>query len=129
MRRRLAALLALLLAIGALAGGYAAFTLWERIHAPHKGYAAADQFVDIPPGTGTAAIGRRLVESGIVRDPLTFRAALWWSGRSRALQAGEYRFDRPLAAVDVVDRLARGDVYARRITFPEGLTLQDIARL
>ena len=127
--RRLAVLLvlAVLLLIGA--AGVAGFTMWERIHAAHKGYEAVEQFIDIPPGTGTAAIGRRLTEAGIVRDEVTYRAALWWSGRSRALQAGEYRFDRPLAAVDVVDRLARGDVYARRITFPEGLTIQEMARV
>ncbi len=27
-------------------------------------------------------------------DDYTFRAALWWSGEARNLQAGEYRFDR-----------------------------------
>jgi UPF0755 protein len=127
--RRLAIFLELFIVVVALAVGIAAFTTWKRLHAPHKGYEAAEQFVDIPAGTGTAAIGRRLADAGIVRDPFTFRAALWWSGRSRALQAGEYRFDRPLAAVDVVDRLVRGDVYARRITFPEGLMLQEMARV
>ncbi len=127
--RRLRVALALLVLIVAAAGGVAAFTIWDRIHAPHKGYEGAQQFVDLPAGTGAAAIGRRLVEAGIVRDLFTFRAALWWSGRSRALQSGEYHFDRPLAAIDVVDRLARGDIYARRITFPEGLTLQEMARV
>jgi UPF0755 protein len=115
-----------LLGVGA---GVAAFVIWGRIHAPYQGYDAVEQFIDIPTGTGTAAIGRRLVDAGIVRDRFTFRAALWWTGRSRVLQAGEYRFDRPLAAVDVIDRLARGDVYLRRITFPEGLTIQEMARI
>jgi len=127
--RRLALLFTLLVVIVGAAAGVAAVTIWQRIHTPHKGYQAAEQFIDIPVGTGTAAIGRRLVDAGVVRDASTFRAALWWSGRSRALQAGEYRFDQPLAAVEVVDRLARGDVYARRITFPEGLTMQEMARL
>jgi UPF0755 protein len=127
--RRLATVLALLIVIAAVAGGIAVFTIWERIQTPYKGYEGAERFVDIPAGTGTAAISRRLVEAGVVRDPFTFRMALMWSGRSRALQAGEYRFDRPLAPVDVVDRLARGDVYARRITFPEGLMLQEMAQV
>lgn len=128
--RRFAVLVVLaFVAVGAAAAGGAAFMVWERIHALHTGYEGAGQFIDIPPGTGTAAIGRRLAGAGIVRDEFTFRVALWWSGRARALQAGEYRFDRPLAAVDVVDRLARGDVYTRRITFPEGLTIQEMARL
>lgn len=128
MRRVAAALVVVLTVLGAGAA-VAAFVIWGRIHAPHQGYDAAEQFIDITPGTGTAAIGRRLVEAGIVRDAVTFRAALWWTGRSRVLQAGEYRFDRPIAAVGVVDRLARGDVYARRITFPEGLTIQEMAQV
>ena len=127
--RRLVTSLVILTVFVCAAAGIAAFVVWQRIHTPHKGYQAAEQFIDIPAGTGTAAIGRRLVDAGVIRDPFTFRAALWWSGRSRALQAGEYRFDRPLAASDVVDRLVRGDIYARRITFPEGLTIQEMARV
>jgi UPF0755 protein len=34
-----------------------------------------------------------------------------------------------MAAVDVVDRLARGDVYTRRLTFPEGLTIHEMAEI
>jgi UPF0755 protein len=129
VKRQLTAIGAVVVLMATIGGGIGAFRIWERIHAPYKSFPGSEQFVDIAPGTGTAAIGRRLVEAGVIRDPFTFRAALWWSGRSRALQAGEYRFDRPLAAVEVVDRLARGDIYTRSITFPEGLTLQDMARI
>src|SRR5262249_49455323 len=31
--------------------------------------------------------------------------------------------------LDVVDKIARGEVYGRRVTFPEGLTIVDMARL
>lgn len=119
-------LLVIILCVGA---AVALVMVRGRIEEPYKGYVTAEQFVDIPSGTGTAAIGRRLIDAGVVRDGFAFRAALWWTGRSRDLQAGEYRFDRPLAAVEVVDRLARGDVYARRLTFPEGLTIQEMARV
>ena len=69
------------------------------------------------------------MDAGIIRDEFTFRAALWWTGRSRTLQAGEYRFDRAASAVDVIGRLARGDVSARPLTFPEGLTIDEMSRL
>ena len=52
-----------------------------------------------------------------------------WTGQSRALKAGEYRFDRPMRVVDVVERLARGDVYGHPITFPEGLTIREMAEI
>jgi UPF0755 protein len=125
-----------LLAIAAvtilLAGGGAAavaWSAWDRMHAPYKGYDAAEQFVTIRQGAGSAEIGRRLFEAQIVSDDRLFRAALWWTGQGRGLKAGEYRFDHPLTTIDVIDVLVRGDVYLRRITFPEGLTIEEMARL
>ncbi len=41
------------------------------------------------------------IEAGVVRDDVTFRAALWRTGRARSLQAGEFRFDRPMTPTDV----------------------------
>jgi UPF0755 protein len=64
-----------------------------------------------------------------VRDQWTFRSALWWTGDARNLKAGEYRFDRAMSAVDVIRKLARGDVYGRRVTFREGLTIVDMAKV
>ena len=128
MRKGLIVIL-VLIAFGAMALVVSRTAIWGRLHEPFKGYSGAEQFVVIEPGTGTAAIGRRLVDAGVVRDQLAFRSALWWTGRARDLQAGEYRFDRPIAAVEVIDRLARGDVYTRRLTFPEGLTIGEMAEL
>jgi UPF0755 protein len=125
--RKLVVALVVLVVIVAAAAAVTRTALWGRLYDPFKGYQGEEQFVIVEPGTGTAAIGRRLVEAGVIRDPLSFRAALWWTGRSRGLQAGEYRFDRPLAAVDVIEHLARGDVYTRRLTFPEGLTIREMA--
>ena len=115
--------------VACLGAAAAAVLVSQRLDEPYQGFAGTEQFVDIPPGTGTTAIGRRLIDAGIVRDEMTFRIAIWWTGQSRALQAGEYRFDRPVSPRDAIARLARGDVYARRITFPEGLTIEEMAAL
>ena len=125
--RKLVIGLIVLVVILAASAAVTRTAIWGRLHDPFKGYPGEEQFVVVAPGTGTAAIGRRLVAAGVIRDELAFRAALWWTGRSRALQAGEYRFDRPIAAVDVIDRLSKGEVYTRRLTFPEGLTIREMA--
>ena len=127
--RRTVKLLGVLLVLACVAAGVAAFVVSQRINEPYQGFTGAEQFVQIAPGTGTAAIGRRLVDAGIVRDETTFRLALWWSGQSRGLQAGEYRFDQAVSPREVVARLARGDVYTRRLTFPEGLTVAEMAQI
>jgi UPF0755 protein len=120
----------MMLTILAIVGGaVAGSVLWGRINEPYQGYEAAEQFVQIPAGAGAADIQRRLIDAQLVRDPFTLRAALRWSGNARALKAGEYRFDRPMTAVEVVDTLARGAVYSRRLTFPEGLTIVEMSRL
>jgi UPF0755 protein len=116
-----------LVAGGAL--GYGAKRLYDRVDETHQGYAGGEVFVDIPSGTSTRDIGRQLVDAGVVRDERTFRVALWRSGRDRLLQAGEYRFGAPMTAMAVVDTLERGQVYLRSITFPEGLTRQNMAEV
>ena len=115
----------LLLALIAVIGVGAWF--YTSVQRSFKGYAAEEQFVEIPSGTGTAAMGRRLAEAGVVPSAESFRLAVWLKGSGRRLQAGEYRFDRPMSPAEVVDKLARGDVYVRAITFREGLTIREMA--
>jgi UPF0755 protein len=96
---------------------------------PYKGYAGSEIFVEIPPGAGPASIGRRLVDAGVIRDTLGFRYEIARSRAGRRLQAGEYRFDRPMTIKEVVAKIARGDVYLLPITFREGLTIADMAQI
>jgi len=128
MRKFLLILLVVVLAL-AVGSGLFASVVWGRMYEPFKGYTVAEQFVEIPPGSGTTDIGRRLVDAGVVRELFIFRAAMWWTARDRSLKAGEYRFAEPMNAAQVVDKLARGEVHARRITFPEGLTIVDMAKI
>lgn len=127
--RKLFTFIVLVILVLAVGAGIVGSILWGRLHEPHKGYAAAEQFVEIPNGASTSEIRRRLVEAGVVRDALVFRAAMLWTGRSRSLKAGEYRFSEPMSAAQVVEKIGRGDVFARRITFPEGLTILDMAKI
>ena len=90
---------------------------------------APEQFVEIPPGAGSLAIGERLVAAGVVRDLPTYRLALWMSGQGRHLKAGEYRFDRAMTPFEVIDKIARGDVFVISVTFPEGLTIAEMAKI
>jgi UPF0755 protein len=120
---RFLAVVALLTAVGAAGAGY---LLWTRLHQPFQAF-EGERFLEVPTGASSRAIGSQLTEAGVVSDPWTFRAALWWTGRARVLKAGEYRFDRAASPLEVVDRMARGDVYEVRITFPEGLTIDEMA--
>jgi UPF0755 protein len=119
--------LAMLLAIGAALA--AAALVRQRVYAPFRAYSGEEQFVEISPGSGTRTIGERLQAAGVVRDALTWRAAILLSGDATRLKAGEYRFDRPMTAMEVVDKIVRGEVHFVSITFPEGLTIGEMARI
>jgi UPF0755 protein len=121
--------LIVVLVLGAAAAALGGRTIWTRMHEPYKGYEGTEQFVTIPPGAGAADIRTQLLDARVVRDEFTLQAALRWTGNARALKAGEYRFDRPMTAVEVVDKLAKGDIYTRRLTFPEGLTIAEMAKI
>jgi UPF0755 protein len=121
--------LGVLVLVICVAAAGAAWWLYRGINGPFKGYTASEQFVDIPQGSGSAAIAKMLADAGVVRDANSFRAALWISGEGRKLKAGEYRFDQPVSARQVADKIARGEIYVRPITFPEGLTVKQMAAL
>ena len=39
------------------------------------------------------------------------------------------RFDRAMRPHDVIDKIARGDVFVVTLTFPEGLTIAEMAKI
>ena len=115
-------------AVALLAAGVA-LEAHRRVRTPFRGFAEAEIFVEIPTGLGVNAIAVRLAQAGVVRDQYTFRLAVWELGAGRTLKAGEYRFAEPATAEQVVARIAGGDVVLRSITFPEGLTIREMAAL
>jgi UPF0755 protein len=122
--KRLILVALLTIGLAAIAGvGWIYFILSR----PYKGYTSSETFVEIPSGSSMAAMARRLTDAGVVRNPAAFRLAVWRRGAGRRLQAGEYRFDRPITPAEVVDKIARGEVDLVPITFREGLTIRQMA--
>ena len=108
-------LLLILIAIGIT--GYVVYSPYG----PHT-----ETFVDIAPGTPTAAIADQLQRSGIIRNRYAFD--LLHLRRNRTLKAGEYRFDHAAPMTEVYARIVRGDVYTVTLKIPEGYNIFDIAQ-
>jgi len=85
----------------------------------------SETFVELAPGSSTARIGQQLEAAGVVRNRFAFDLLRWlkWG----TLRAGEYRFDHPAPMTDVYARIARGDVFTRTVTVPEGASIFEIA--
>ena len=122
-------LILIALAVIVLGGVGAAAWIYRSLEQPYRGFTEPEIFVEIPAGSSTTSMAHRLAEAGVVPNATAFEAAVWLRKAGRRLQAGEYRFDRPATPAEVVDRLARGDVYLRSITFREGLTIRQMAQL
>lgn len=91
---------------------------------PYQGF-KTETYVDIPHGTSTSGIASELVRDGVIR----YEWELWLAHLLRPaakLQAGEYRFAAPASALDVFNRIARGDIYYFTFTVPEGSNIFDI---
>lgn len=84
--------------------------------------------VEIPSGIGLGEIASRLKRQGLLRNStsLVFLATL--RGQQGRIQAGEYRFEGPVSAKVLLHRLTRGDVLLHCLTFPEGWTVDQVAR-
>ena len=118
MIRRLLVLAVILAVLGAGA-------VWYLAGVPYAGF-NKEAFVDIPPGTSTGTMARMLADAGVVRSELSFTAARAIS-MGATLQAGEYRFDRPMSAIEVLQKIARGDIFYHELRVPEGANIFDIA--
>jgi UPF0755 protein len=117
------AIFAVLLGIGA------GWFFWRAMRTPYRGFSEPAQRVEVRRGQRTATIIQNLQRRGVLRDewiPLLYMKLL----RSRdSLKAGVYEFDKPMAPVDVIEKLVRGDVILKTITVREGLDRFAIAKL
>ena len=82
-------------------------------------------FVEIPHGMRARDVVGLLRDKNVIRNDYAALAYIWYTGNRHKLQAGEYLFDRPMTPVEVVSRIASGNVYLHKFTVPEGLTLAE----
>jgi UPF0755 protein len=78
----------------------------------------------VRPGAGVASVARQLVDAGLLLEPYSLRALARLTDRAAAIQAGTYRLDKPIAPLELLDKLARGDVMLVEVRFIEGTTLR-----
>ena len=109
------------------AAGGAALYGWYAIEKPYQGFASEGVFVTIPKGASQRGAARILRKNGVIRSAWAFE---FYARRhpKRALEAGDYYFDRAASGKDVFWKLANGQVYVQPFTVREGDTMFDIAR-
>lgn len=75
-------------------------------------------------GSSVKALSRQLADEGLFPEAQSFRILARLLGKSGSIQAGTYRLDKPLTPVELLDKLARGDVVLLEMLFVEGTTFR-----
>jgi UPF0755 protein len=103
-----------------------AFAIWFAWAALLPLQPSETRFVLLRPGWSTRHIAQALQREGVIRSSAAFLMLQYAKGL-KTLKAGEYKFEQPASALQVWERLVRGDVYTRTVVVPEGYTMFDIA--
>jgi len=89
---------------------------------------AGQKFLLLHPGYSTRRIANELKSAGVIRSTDAF--LLWhYLHHRRSLKAGEYLFEKEANALEVHQRLVRGDIYVHTVVVPEGYNIFDIAQM
>jgi len=78
----------------------------------------------VPPGTGLKGVAHRLAADGVLLEAESFWVLGRLMGKARTIQAGTYRLEKALTPLEILDKLARGDVVFLDMLFVEGTTFR-----
>ncbi len=107
-----------------LAGGAA--YVGKEVNSPYQGF-TEPVFVEFPRGTATGQMAGVLEAKGVVKSRWVFLAARALY-RGKALQAGEYKFEKRASALEVAGRLIKGDIFYLELLIPEGYNRWEAAQ-
>lgn len=108
-----------------------ALALWIWLYAlsPLSSEQNQPSIVYIPPGTGLTGIQDILVQEEVMDDDIRFPLLARITGTAARLKAGEYSLRGDITPLALLEKLAKGDIYYRSVTIPEGATLARIGEL
>jgi len=101
--------------------------LWYKIQLlPVSEKAQTKEFI-IREGQSISEIAAALKSEGLIRSPLAFKIMVLKSGLGKKLQAGYFQLSPASSSPQIALALTHGS-YDIRVTFPEGLRVEEIAQ-
>lgn len=100
-----------------------ALTVWGR------GPLNQDKIILVERGMGVRSIAEKLYQERVIYSRTLFAMGVLTAGHRSQLKAGEYAFTTGQTMASVIAELVRGQIYIRQLSFPEGLTVKQIAKL
>ena len=119
MRRAFRRVLGIALAAGCAALAWAAWFCLSALEPPRVPF----DFT-VKSGASLKSVARNLADEGLLPEAQTFWLLGRVLGKAGSVQAGTYRLERALTPLELLDKLASGDVLPIEIAFVEGTTLR-----
>lgn len=105
-------------------------SLWSfAVYVPQNSQTTRSTTVEIKPGSSITQIAQVLRQEDLVSSSFMFTLYARLSGKGDRLIPGTYELKGSMNMPQIVDYIASGKVAARKITVPEGFTVQKIAKL
>src|SRR4030042_3449543 len=108
-----------------------AFYFFSRQASFSRGTGNIPQTFEIKAGEGVKEIGNRLEDAQLIENNLYFNYFIWKTGSREKIQAGKYELRGSMTIPEIVQVLSIGEVVSNevKITFPEGMSLKDMAEI
>ncbi len=91
-------------------------------------HSKSNQFIQIPKGSNPGEIIEKLVNEGVIENGFAMKNYLRFVGDASKIRAGEYQFDSPISALEVLKELEKGEQKTIKLTIPEGWTRFEISK-
>ena len=83
--------------------------------------------VDIPKGTSFLRSVDLLKDAGLIKNKYLFYALVIARNAQGNIRAGEYELSTSMSPLDIINKLAKGDIISYKVTIPEDFTVAEIA--
>jgi UPF0755 protein len=97
---------------------------WRKVNKPVSQAQSHQDFL-IVRGSSANRIGASLQDEGLIRSSFAFKVYSQITGKSKSIQAGEYRLSPDMSLSEIVDQLTKGPLEVW-VTVPEGLRMEQI---
>ena len=92
-------------------------------------YCEETALIEIPKGASLRKISGILQENDLIRNKTLFLVSAYLNGNANSLKAGEYEIPANSSLESIINKFAKGDVYLRQVTIPEGKSIRETAEI
>lgn len=101
----------------------------EEIFLPKTKKESTPILFTIEAGENILSVGKRLEEAGIIKNKLLFEILATLKEKNKKIKAGSYLLSPNLSLIQILNIIAKGEVYLIKVTITEGKSLKEISQL